>query len=1247
MELDVELYNQLRDLRMYIKRDGKNRTGIAPVVCSDETLRTITEHKPRRLEDFAGIPGVGDVFIKNYAQYFLTVIEIYEETEGEEKLKLTENAISVMRGLEENLVNINRRNRMIYMPRLYAKSDYDLFGESGADIIDFLFSSDKKSYMICDASDGSEKAIKAYKGLVTLLRETNRERNEKGINNLYVGYPFVIGRLSDSDFNVRCPLALFPVSARRSENKISISYDEARDVLFNRTLILAEAKLTGKEITLPEVAFEGCSIEEFIDKLTGFYKENGIQIEVGDSSLKAFCEYTKETFPKFNSNELHLEANAVLGRFSICDSAIQHDFDELIARGKINNFLAELLNGAEELEKRPWLNSELKVSDEVECTILDKDITYISHVDASQEKVLQAIKENDRIVVQGPPGTGKSQVITNLIAQFATEGKSVLLVSEKKTALNVVYSRLGEIAKYALLIDDVSNKATFYKQIAALSEVGTGNACGANEAFRPAEKIDMCFGMLDKINAALYKPDDFGIEPYKMFLLTKPDQNGDEGLIRANYLKSVRLDIPDELLKAKYPELKHMKNLLDQHSIKRTANEYMTLLKYYPFIANAKPGLNISVNGKMMLELQALAGKIRGASYRGFPELRLRMLKRPIRKFVNKYFETEQETVADIILIDPETVYDGLKNEYNHYYKLVDNIESYEPLVKAYIQTLYHLRRKCGEKVVDNEFLFDSIMRYHIDQFISAHTDEIEYVTEFKAIVRQLNQFIPAKMDYSREYLARLLGDYVGKMTYGKRSYEISKIANGTRKWNVNRFLNKYGFEIFGAIKIWLLTPEVVSEIIPLNTGIFDLVIFDEASQMYVEKGIPAIYRAKKIVIAGDSKQLRPSSLGVGRIDNSVLEDEVLEDSAEAPLVQNDSLLELGRYKYPDIWLNFHYRAKREELINFSNYAFYDGKLRVAPNVCKTGKPAIEYIYINDGRFIDHKNLLEAKKVIEILKEELKNKAPESTIGVITFNAAQRDLILDLIDEECDTNEEWRALFEHEMNRSDSGEDKSLFVKNVESVQGDERDIIIFSIGYGFNEEGKFSRNFGWLSQKDGENRLNVAISRAKRKEYVVASFMPEKFDVEGVTNDGPKYLKKFLEYAKCVSNERKDDAQRILDAMCAGNPNAGRPKDTDMSEFIFKGLKAKLPKQYEVKKNPTVCEDGIELIIARNGKTIAGIEYDTTIYKKYPKTRERDFHRYRFLSSRGWTILRVFAILWWNDPEGVLDELISQIMAV
>ena len=160
------------------------------------------------------------------------------------------------------------------------------------------------------------------------------------------------------------------------------------------------------------------------------------------------------------------------------------------------------------------------------------------------------------------------------------------------------------------------------------------------------------------------------------------------------------------------------------------------------------------------------------------------------------------------------------------------------------------------------------------------------------------------------------------------------RIVDNKRKWSLNKFIDRYGYELFKGIRVWLLTPEVVSEIIPMEMGLFDLLIFDEASQMYVERGIPSIYRAKKVVVAGDHKQLRPSSLGTGRVtydeDDDEMEDSDIDINAA---LEEESLLDLARSRYDSILLNFHYRSKYEELIAFSNYAFYGGRLFVSPNV--------------------------------------------------------------------------------------------------------------------------------------------------------------------------------------------------------------------------------------------------------------------------------------------------------------------------
>ena len=168
-----------------------------------------------------------------------------------------------------------------------------------------------------------------------------------------------------------------------------------------------------------------------------------------------------------------------------------------------------------------------------------------------------------------------------------------------------------------------------------------------------------------------------------------------------------------------------------------------------------------------------------------------------------------------------------------------------------------------------------------------------------------------------------VISDDLQYITASKRKGEINRAIESRRRASVAKFVKKFDFELFKAIKIWLMTPEAVSEVLPQQNDLFDLLIFDEASQLYVEKSIPSIIRAKKVVIAGDHKQLRPSSLGEGRFEMS--EDLLDEDAEISAALEEESLLDLARFRYPDVLLNTHYRSKYEELIDFSNYAFYKG----------------------------------------------------------------------------------------------------------------------------------------------------------------------------------------------------------------------------------------------------------------------------------------------------------------------------------
>ncbi len=328
-------------------------------------------------------------------------------------------------------------------------------------------------------------------------------------------------------------------------------------------------------------------------------------------------------------------------------------------------------------------------------------------------------------------------------------------------------------------------------------------------------------------------------------------------------------------------------------------------------------------------------------------------------------------------------------------------------------------------------------------------------------------------------------------VTYRELQHQTTKKR---KLWSVRKLLENHSEEIFKLIPCWMASPESVSAIFPLSgqnptDSLFDLVIFDEASQCFAENGIPAIYRGKQVVIAGDSKQLQPTDLYQIRYD---------EDAEDEHLLEIDSLLDLAAQYLPQAWLKGHYRSHSLDLIDFSNQHFYKNSLQLLPHYTEISKnkPAISYIKL-DGYWENNTNPTEAQKVLEIV-EDLKRRAPSKTIGVVTFNFKQADLIYQTISPVL--GEGWGVI------------------KNIENIQGDEYDIVIFSVGYAPNLKGKLLMNFGSLNQQGGENRLNVAVTRAREFIYIVSSILPHQLQVDQAQNLGPKLLKKYLEYALEVS---------------------------------------------------------------------------------------------------------------------------------
>ncbi len=375
---------------------------------------------------------------------------------------------------------------------------------------------------------------------------------------------------------------------------------------------------------------------------------------------------------------------------------------------------------------------------------------------------------------------------------------------------------------------------------------------------------------------------------------------------------------------------------------------------------------------------------------------------------------------------------------------------------------------------------------------------------KLEALTEELREQIESKRQASKEILLLKSREKTyenveynrlkNRVTYRDLQHQITKKR---RIWPIRKVIKEFSEELFTLLPCWMCSPESASAIFPMQEA-FDLVIFDEASQCFAERGIPSMYRGKQIVVTGDSSQLQPSDL------YRIRWDEVEDDSPDLAV---DSLLDLAGHYLPEVTLSGHYRSKSLELIDFSNQHFYKGKLLLLPDFHYINKedPAIDFLKAK-GVWEDGHNKPEAELIVKIALNYLKIQ-PEKDIGIVTFNFRQQEYILDLLEEE--------AIKKNQVIPD------SLFVKNIENVQGDERDMIIFSLTYAPDVNGKVKLQFGSLNVEGGENRLNVAVTRAKEKVIVVSSLLPQELKTENTKNEGPKLLKKYLEYAWAVSKKK------------------------------------------------------------------------------------------------------------------------------
>ena len=494
-----------------------------------------------------------------------------------------------------------------------------------------------------------------------------------------------------------------------------------------------------------------------------------------------------------------------------------------------------------------------------------------------------------------------------------------------------------------------------------------------------------------------------------------------------------------------------------------------------------------------------------------------------------------------------------------------------------------------------NGLIFDTAIKKY-NELLDQYTELI--ITETASIITKdypINNF-----DYAKSTLI----------------YGLQKcIKNGGHKTTIRIILKEFGSLIRTICPCFLMSPMSAAQYLSLDSEKFDIVIFDEASQIPTCEAIGAISRGKSLIVAGDPEQMPPTSF----FQTIIGTDDVVEvvdnyDDLESLL---DDCLALSMPRNRLLW---HYRSSHESLIAFSNNTFYDHSLFTFPSPDNTFSK-VNFRFIENGIYNHGVNKEEADAIITEVKRRLDDPVlQKDSIGIVTFNMKQQELILDKLNSLLESNPKYYEINENQKDK--------IFVKNLENVQGDERDVIMFSIGFGYDEKKKFKLFFGPLSLEKGERRLNVAVTRSKKEMLVFSSIHGNDINTEKTKNRGATVLKDFLLYAEFgISNIILENAHQI-------ESKIGIEKD--IQEELFKrGIDSDIMVG-DSKFKINLCIKDI------SGKYVLGVICDGGPSSLSSTCRDRNSVQIRILQKLNWNIINIYSVDYIKNKENVINSIID-----
>lgn len=987
-----------------------------------------------------------------------------------------------------------------------------------------------------------------------------------------------------------------------------------------------------------------------------------------------------------------VEEECILGVFSFSKFLMWNDVHNHRKELQENEIVKSLVDQKLCFQPEP-LDTSLREKDKA---MRPESLALPVAADSSQMAAVFAAGQGHSYILYGPPGTGKSQTITNLIANALFQGKRVLFVAEKMAALSVVQSRLAKIGLDPFCLEMHSNKVTKRHVLSQLEKaLAVTHIATPKEYQSTAEKLyaqrSKLIGYLEALHT-VDEADGFSLydcilreegikeEPLKPFELN--------GRLRAS-LTSTTLSDVQQLLSTR---MEAVLKLIGQPSVHPLLGMYVstddlrdeseTKAHLDAAISTLEKGKNemnqlfgaqalrdklLKDNNEQLLETDGnqLRDEWRAAKAKWFlPRMfaKKSFIKRmraynpyvteeevdglldclidyqdqherilPIQEVMKKYFCKELTTdelpgevqmtqgMADLARWKEHT---AMMRDWFHWCEYTDELKAHG--LTAIIEALEHEAQQ-PQQLADRFFKAVFLTKAREKTAASEQLRTFEGML-FDEQVQQYKHFTEEfQMLSQKELYARLAASIPRIADNLDNSSEIGllnrNISNGGRGLSLRDLFDQIPKLMPRLCPCMLMSPMSVAQYLDLSQEKFDLVVFDEASQMPTCEAVGAIARGKALVVVGDPKQMPPTSFFTS---TNVDEDEADIDDLES-ILEDCRTLEI-----PSLQLNWHYRSRHESLIAFSNNEYYDGKLITFPSVddkeTKVKFVPVEGVYDKGGR---RSNRAEAEAIVKEVERRLTSDSNPSSaaqsIGIIAFSVVQQNLIEDLLQD----------MLDHKLAMKQAADAfyEPIFVKNLENVQGDERDVILFSVGYGPDKKGNVSMNFGPLNNAGGERRLNVAVSRARHEMMVFSTMRSSHIDLRRSKARGVEGLKHFLEYAE----------QQVL----AENIQSMAPRpDTPLARQIADAI---AEKGYMVNVNVGRSHFKVDVAVSRQESPdtyVLGILLDGESYRDTQTTRDREIVQPSVLEGLSWRVMRVWSVDWLNNPQRVIDRVMEQLEA-